>query len=247
LNHLYDVLYSPDTDIGDIADAMKSDASLTARVMRVANSAYSSSVSQIDNLNDAIVRIGLLTTIHVVTATEFKSMFFRIPLPFGDIVDLWKHNLLVASLAEAYANMTKAVNPNIYFIAGLLHDIGRLLLMNHSPNKYFDIMKDVRFNNADMRASERDAFGLSHDVAGGYLLTHWHMPDEAINAALNHHEPLNDTDRVSNAVIKCNLIAHALSDNNGPYLPSIDSVPVEKLIALAAGKFELMKKISGIT
>ncbi len=246
LTRLYDLLFQRDTNIRELTDVMKGDASLTARVIRSANAAFSSPVNKVDNLHDAVIRIGLIPTIHIITATEIGSIFYGIPFPYGDIQALWKHNILVAVLSEAYGLQIKCDNPGIWFTAGLLHDIGRLLLINHDPAKYAEVLEVSNGESAILLEAECARFDYSHDIAGAYLLKFWNMPDDAVDAAADHHRAPGEVSELVAAVSMCNQIAHGLTAQDGPHLPSFSGVSTEKIVADAAGKYELMKKVMGI-
>jgi HD-like signal output (HDOD) protein len=229
IERILDLIYTPDSDVDDLISVIQSDAVLTAKILRFANSVFSSPVSEIDNLKDAVMRVGMIQTVQIVSATEIAGMFFCVPLPHGDIRKLWAHNLLVACLSNAYAGANGLSNPGRWFFAGLLHDIGRLVLICHDPVKYYQAITHAEEAGIDLRAAEEVVVGYSHEEIGGQLLKFWNLPDDFAYAALGHHAPFACVEDYASGVGICNNIANEIQfrgpPNIGDYsLPGLDKM-----------------------
>lgn len=243
LNQVFDVLYNPDMTMEDLADVISFDAGLTARTLRSANSAFSRPVSEITTVLDAIVRIGLLPTIHIITATEVAAVFFSVPGNYGDMKYHWNHHILVASLAEAHAKHFNLSDPGRWFVGGLIHDIGRLMMLKVDPVKYAQAIQLHDDEQIDLREAEKLLFDYSHDIAGGLLLDFWRFPSDLADAAYEHHKEFSDIEDFCSGIGIANQVANAIQ-NNLP-LPEFSGIPVPDIIIAANERYELMKKVSG--
>ncbi|MCU7852581.1 MAG: HDOD domain-containing protein [Candidatus Thiodiazotropha sp. (ex Monitilora ramsayi)] len=243
LNHLFDMMFDPNTSLDDLADTISTDAGLSARTLRSANAAFSSPEQKIENVRDAVVRIGLITTIHILTATEIKAVFFSVPGHHGDMQQLWRHNLVTACIADAYAHHYDFEKPARWFTGGLLHDIGRLVLLRHDPVKYTDAVAREISGEQAICDAEREIFGISHEEVGAELMTLWQFPDEIAEAAYHHDQPFVSHDDFRTGICIANELAKALESDEP--LPKHDDFSAEKIIAEAGEKYEVMKKASG--
>jgi HD-like signal output (HDOD) protein len=111
IHRLLEMMFDPDTSLDDLALTLSSDAGLSARTLRAANAACSSSEQRIENVRDAVVRIGLVGTIHLISTAEIKAVFLAVPGQQGDMKRLWVHNLVTACLADAYARFHRLEKP----------------------------------------------------------------------------------------------------------------------------------------
>ncbi|MEW8139482.1 MAG: HDOD domain-containing protein [Candidatus Thiodiazotropha endolucinida] len=247
ISKVLELLYIPDTDIDELVDAMKGDSGLTAKVLRSANSAMSAPVKKVGTLKEAVLRIGLIPTINIITATEIANLFYSVPLPYGDAFKLWEHNVLVACLSEAYAKHYKLDYPGRWFSAGLMHDIGRLLLIHHNPAKYSEVIELAKSEEIELSQAEQRVMGFAHDELGGILLEFWEMPGDLAKAAYGHHKPFENVDDYGSGIGVCNQIANDLMMGEKPKISDIPAVPVEKLVANAAEMFEIIKEASGFS
>ncbi len=243
LNQLFEMMFEPNTALDDLADTISTDAGLSARTLRSANAAFSSPEQKIDNVRDAVVRIGLLWTIHIVATTEIKAIFFSVPGQHGDMKRLWTHNLVTACIADAYAQHLRLEKPARWFTGGLLHDVGRLVLLCHDPVMYADVLQNAKAQNIPLTLAEQNGYGLSHEEAGFELMRLWQFPVEICDAAFHHAQAFVDYADFRSGICIANDLANAL-EGNEPF-PQYGGFSSEKLIAQASEKYEAMKKVSG--
>ena len=241
---LFEMMFDPDTSLDDLARTLSSDAGLSARTLRAANAAYSSPEQRIEDVLDAVVRIGLVSTIHLITTAEIKAVFFAVPGHQGDMKRLWTHNLVTACLADAYARHLRLDRPARWYTGGLLHDIGRLVLLRHDPVKYADAMALVDADGRDICDAERELFRVSHEDVGAKLMQLWRFPDSIADAAYHHNRPFEAWDDFRSGISIANDLANALESNES--LPHLEGLPVERIVAEASEKYETMKRASGM-
>jgi putative nucleotidyltransferase with HDIG domain len=244
VNHLLEMMFDPETSLNDLADAISTDASLSARTLAAANAAFSSPRQRIENVHDAVVRIGLVPILNIITTSEIQAVFLSVPGRHGDMKQLWTHNLVTACIADAYAHHHQLDKPARWFTGGLLHDIGRLLLLAHDPVKYKTVVTRVEADMVPICEAEQALFGISHQELGYQLMTQWRFPDSIAEAAFHHEQPFVSLCDFRSGICIANDLANAL-DGAIP-LPQYDSFSAERIIANASVKYEMMKKISGI-
>jgi putative nucleotidyltransferase with HDIG domain len=244
INRLIEMLFDPSTSLNDLAATLSTDAALSARALSAANAAFSYPENRIDNVHDAVIRIGLIQIIHIISATEIKAVFFSVPGRHGDMKQLWTHNLVTACIADTYAQHLKLENPTRWFTGGLLHDIGRLLLLTHDPVKYAEVVARYRSGGQHICDVEQAFYGISHQELGHQLMTLWRFPQEVADAAFHHQQPFVAYEDIRSGITIANGLANALDNANT--LPKYEAFSTERVIADASVKYETMKKVSGI-
>jgi glutamine synthetase len=111
INHLLEMMFDPETSLNNLADAISTDAALSARTLAAANAAFSSPQQRIENVHDAVVRIGLVPILNIITTSEIQAVFLSVPGRHGDMKQLWTHNLVTACIADAYAHHHQLEQP----------------------------------------------------------------------------------------------------------------------------------------
>ncbi len=243
LHRLLDLLYQPDMCMEELAETIAVDAGLTTRTLRVANSAFARPASPVTSVLDAIVRIGLLSTVHIITATEVAAVFFSVPGRYGDMARHWDHHIRVASLAEAYAHQLGLADPGRWFVGGLLHDVGRLVMLKSDPIKYAQALDLANQEQMDLREAEQQVFGLPHDAAGGMLLDFWHFPEDLAGAAYDHHQACVDPKAFSSGIGLADRLAHAMDE--AVSMSEFTGVSATDIIQASTQRYAQMKKVSG--
>lgn len=245
INRLVDMLFDPATSLNDLADTLATDAALSARTLSAANAAFSYPEHRIDNVHDAVIRIGLIPIIHIITATEIKAVFLSVPGKHGDMKQLWTHNLVTACIADAYAHYHRLDKPGGWFTGGLLHDIGRLLLLAYDPVRYTEVANSVTLGQLAICEAEQATYGISHQELGNQLMLLWRFPETIAEAAFHHNQPFVSSDDFRSGICIANDLANAL-DTSEP-LPNYENFSSKQIIAEASVKYEMLKRISGFT
>ncbi len=243
INRLFEMMFDPATSLSDLADTLSTDAALSARTLSAANAAFSYPRQRIDNVQEAVVRIGLVPIIQIITASEIRAVFLSVPGKFGDMKRLWTHNLVTACIADAYAHHHQLEKPARWFTGGLLHDIGRLLLLTHDPVKYAEVVSATLSGRETVCEAEQQVYGISHQELGHQLMTQWRFPEEIADISFHHQQPFVSYGDFRSGICIANDLANAL-DGAVP-LPHYETFSAERVIAEASVKYETMKKVSG--
>lgn len=194
-----------DEDVEKIAALIEADQSSSAKILRIANSAFYG--AKTGSISQAIMYIGLAN----VKSILLSNAVFNVKGPMKDrIRELWHHAALTNKMTNhLYWKITGKKIPNVFASAGLLHNVGMVVLMSHYP----DLCKDVLvtgFEGFDASPDlSKEVLGVTHEELGGYLLNWWELPLPIVESALYHRNPISD--RVINREIVC--VVHLASCN----------------------------------
>lgn len=174
----------------DLSGVIKIDPVLTAKVLKLINSAYFSLPDQITNLNRAIILLGVNTIKNLAISTAVIGQFSKTNHRRFDMDKYWKHCMSVAVMSKKFAevmNIDRRFREE-YFIAGLLHDIGEIVIVELFPDKLDQIMDRVA-GGSGLEEAERDVLGATHSEIGAALGRHWKISESLISVIEEHHDP----------------------------------------------------------
>jgi putative nucleotidyltransferase with HDIG domain len=188
LTEIINVANNPDSSVNNLADVVKKDPGLTVRLLRVVNSLYYSPAAEIKTVKQAVVSLGVRT----VTAIALSSSVYSLVNKVSSHIDpkkFWRHSLEVALAARMIAGRAGFEPAEEAFVAGLLHDIGSLILEASFRDRYISVWKEVESGESITKLEEK-YLSTNHARVGQFLLKQWKIPDEICNAVGQHHEYL---------------------------------------------------------
>lgn len=227
LPKLLKVLDDPAADCNALAEIIRIDSGLTASVIRVSNSAQYAGPVRTHSLSEAVARLGMREVyrllISIVTAPTLRGPDGA---AFGQ-VDLWHHSLATAVASQVLAERLTKEDPEIAFSAGLLHDIGKTLLVRANRKQYVSLLRTCADNNRSVRFAEWERYGMDHADIGGELLRAWNFPERLAAIVAGHHRPemlSKEHQRLAALVCVGNIVAYKLGVGNGhpPYVAQPD-------------------------
>lgn len=170
----------------EIAKVVASDPAVAARVLKISNSAFYGCQRQIQTLSAAIVILGFNTLKSLVVAASVKQVY----KPFGLTEKmLWEHSFGAALAARIIASNTRIVNEEEAFLAGLFHDIGKIIMNSFDKNKFQTAMERCYNENLRFEEVESSIYPYTHAEVGGYVIKKWNFPEVLTNAVFHHHKP----------------------------------------------------------
>ena len=172
----------PHSSAKDLAAALTADPSLTARVMRLANSAYYGLSRRVAEVSFAVTVVGF-PTVRAMAAVHASGLFDPGEQTVPD--HYWEHSVATATVCSVLAPRA-GVRPNQAFPLGLLHDLGSALLYRADPGQYEAVQAEAR-GGRPPRAAERAAFGMAHDEAAARVFSAWRFPETFVEAVADHH------------------------------------------------------------
>ncbi len=182
---------SGDPRMARIANLVSRDMGMTAKILQLVNSSFFGLRTQVSSPSNAVQLLGLDILRALVLSTHVFSKFRTDILDEGDIAHLWEHSLAVAGYAKRIALMEMSAQPVVddCFTAGLLHDVGKLVLASAARVKYADVLRVVRESEQSLGMAETEVLGCTHADVGAYLLGLWGLPDSIIEGVAFHHAP----------------------------------------------------------
>lgn len=178
----------PEVDFRKVIQVIESDPALTARMLRAANSAFYGVSRRVQTVQQAIVLLGHEAVINLALGISVLNLKRNLLKQWpGDPSAFWRHSITVALLARELARALHCANSEEAFVAGLLHDIGKLVLLTHYGVVYAQALLAARQGPEPLHVLERELFEVDHAVAGYALCLHWHLPDTLAQAVAEHH------------------------------------------------------------
>ena len=184
-------LRRPEVSVPQIANLISRDMAMSAKVLQLVNSAFFGLRRHIENPVDAAFYLGLDTITALALSLGLFSQFDVSALHEFSIERLWNHSLATASLAQKIALAEGASKKacETALVAGMLHDVGKLVFAAARPESYAKVLRLIRTEALTDCAAERRVLGASHAQVGGYLFRLWGLPDGIVEAVAFHHDP----------------------------------------------------------
>lgn len=224
------VLEQPDVSLPAVADAIEQDAGCSAKLLQLVNSAFFGLAREITTVQAAVTYLGLGPVRDVVLAAEVADMF-RCASPdlARTVSEINDHSLAVAAAARDLAPPAQAHDA---FIAGVLHDVGRLALAAVAPEEFRAVQVERRQRGVPLSHVEQVHFDATHADVGAYLLRLWGLPFTLVDAVARHHDP--DAGRDPDPVVAAVAVAEAMAAGDADE-PGGDSEGPATLDLTAAG------------
>lgn len=168
----------PDSSSADIANAISQDPSFTLRLLRVANSPLYGFSSTIDTVDKAVSVIGTSQIRNLALSMSVANTFAGLPNKLVSMDNFWRHSLYCALIARILAKQVPGCDPATLFTAGLLHDIGELIIFNRLPSEAGKSLMLVldQMDDLPVYQAEQQVLGFDHAGVGGRLAHHWNLP-----------------------------------------------------------------------
>jgi putative nucleotidyltransferase with HDIG domain len=179
----------PDCTFDDIGEIISIDPGLTARLLRIVNSAFYGFSTQVETVTHALTIIGTDQLAQLVLATSVMGQFKGISSALIDMDSFWRHSIASGLAARSIAALSGEYNVERFFVSGLLHDIGRLILCIKVPEETGKTMKQAEASGKLLCVEEQKVFGFDHAELGGELLKAWNLPDRLVESVCFHHSP----------------------------------------------------------
>lgn len=188
------LLDDPDCGMSDLSDIIRHEPSLTANVLKLANSAYFGLPEKIEDARQAIVFLGMNQVIDLVLMVSCSPVLRGSHKGYGlDQGELWKRAVAAAILANDLTAVSGHSRSSLTFTAALLRDIGKVVVDQHVESAAEQIMERVRTQGIDFMAAERQVLGVDHAQVGAMVAHAWHLP-MTLQCVIRHHHAPFETD-----------------------------------------------------
>ncbi|MFY8161245.1 MAG: HDOD domain-containing protein [Candidatus Kapaibacteriota bacterium] len=185
------MIRSDNFNINEIANVVESDPGLTLKLIKVANSPLYGLRSQVNSVNHAIMTLGLNKLTNIVLSISLYSKFLANKQgDFAYFMDLyWQHSAATGAVSKHLCHLLKQNYKEMEFLGGLLHDIGKLTMLQYDTKKYTEVIQMVEQNLIRDVEAERQIFGMTHLEVGRELAIQWQLPKELIEIIALHNSP----------------------------------------------------------
>ncbi len=193
LLQLIDACSDPDAPLHELSEIIAKDPVLASKVLRLVNSAYVGIMNPVTSLEKAVVYLGAATIKNIAISASVLQAFSRTKSSsVFNLGHFWWHSFMCASLARRMAKKAGFKNPEEAFLAGLLHDIGKLVLWQYFPKEYGQIFQDADSDPIRLPEREAAALGANHAEVGAWLARQWQIDTFMADAVAYHHETVGD-------------------------------------------------------
>jgi HD-like signal output (HDOD) protein len=183
------LLENNETDMKKIADVIMTDSALSLRILRLVNSAFYGLRNRITSLQHAVVALGLRSVYNLMLGLTVVKLFRNEKSTHFDPGMLWRHSFGCALLSEKIARLIKYPFPDECFIAGLLHDMGRLVFDQFVHSQFVAACGRSSDLGESLLKSEKTIIGYDHAEAGAWLAQRMIIPDSFVSVIRHHHTP----------------------------------------------------------
>jgi len=233
---LTSLLAREEPDFREIVKVIEYDPSLTMKLLKIANSAVGGRSQRIGSVHQALVLLGTGTVAGFVMGTCVRSLIGEQIPGYGiPEKEFWVHSLATAFAAESIQAHSSKWHGTLAFTAGLLHDIGKLVLGRFlSVDLCSWLERAIIEGKQPAFLAEREILSLHHGEAGGLIAQHWELPDCLVKGIIYHHSPEDGEDGICYVTHLANAIAHEVANEGSTGMPSPSARLSENLVAVMA-------------
>ncbi|QJT07902.1 HDOD domain-containing protein [Oceanidesulfovibrio marinus] len=219
-----EVLNDPLSSASHLADVVAKDPSLSTKLLRLVNSPFYGFPAKIESISRAISLIGSRDVTNLALGISVLSYFEMIPPDSLDVHSFWLHSITTGIVARTLASQKVGLTEERFFVAGLIHDIGRLTLIKEMPEQFRLALLLSRVESMPLHEAEREVFGYNHAQVGGMVFKKWRFPTSLERPVRFHHKPESALNLLEPAIIHiADIIAVAMHNGMGGsyYVPEL--------------------------
>ena len=232
VNELNEATADPHASANDISKIVVKSPSLTAILLKIANSAFYSFPFKIDNISRAITLIGSKEITGLALGISVMQVFKDISPKFIDMRSFLKHSLACGLVARILASQKNISQTEQMFVAGLLHDIGRLIIYKYFPDQAKNLFQMLTASSRSLYHAEGSYLRCRHPEIGRFLFKKWNLPKQLEDSMFYHHRPTNSQKPIEAGIVHiADIIVNGLGlgSSGERFIPLFDDSVWEKL------------------
>jgi HD-like signal output (HDOD) protein len=245
-----EICNNPHTSPADLNRVISLDPVLTGRVLKLVNSAYYGLATQVTSLTRAIIMVGLNTVVNLAISTAVVEKM-EVSNPSGplSVDDFWTHSLCAGVVAKFLSGLRgiPAAGQEEYFVAGLLHDLGKVALNDCFSEEYGQVFNRVREGLMSLSAAEMEAFGIDHCQVGRMIAEKWQL-GASLGDSLAYHHDLKGADGSSRPLVTLVSLGDSYANMLGmgsPGYPKPDESVLSSLLEKAGLRADILSDYEG--
>ncbi len=215
---MIELVDNPRTNTRTLARLIANDQALTAKILKLANSAYYGFSREISTVDMAIVVMGFNAVKEMgLSLSIFDTFKNSTSIDYFDINKYWEHSVAAAIVARYIAKSNGLADSGELFVAGLLHDIGKMVLIQYFSEEFQKISRFSQEKEIDFYRAEQEILGIDHGEIGALIAEKWHLPTRIVSWIRNHHKPksVDNPFKVDIAVVNlADLVCHRVRMSN---------------------------------
>ena len=186
---IVEVLNSPRSSASDLAEMISKDTGLSSRMLKLVNSAFYGFPTRIDEISRAVTLIGTNELTTMALGISVVNAFREIPSSLMSMEGFWRHSIACGVFARLLAKKKVGTSAEQMFVGGLLHDIGRMVMLKQVPVAYAEVIKQARRQQETLASMERRLLGYDHTDVGSLLCKEWRFSKALEEMIAHHHLP----------------------------------------------------------
>lgn len=218
-------LKNPNSSAAYVAEVISKDVALSAKLLKMVNTPFYGFPSKIDTLSRAVTIVGTNQLTSLALGVSVISAFENVPEEFFSLKEFWHHSVTCGIVARLIASKVGLQGDEKFFVAGLLHDVGRLVMLRNHPKESTEVLRQAKVGRRALIEVEKDLWGCTHADIGGKILKSWRLP-AFLEVLVHHHHVPHDCSMVKEATVihVADFITHALAigASGGTLVPVLD-------------------------
>ncbi len=221
------VLEDPNHNAKQLGEIIGHDPALTARILRIVNSAYYALANKVEVVSRAVSIIGEDDLRNLVLATSAVDTFKRIPNQLVDIDLFWRHSVHTGIISRLLSKHCNILHGERLFVAGMLHDIGKLVLYYKEPELSQQVLLQAAETDGQLHSAEKEIIGFTHGDVGAALIEAWKLSDTLKEVVAYHHTPLKAKKHpIETSIVHiANCVVEAINPEHEPDEHLLDDFP----------------------
>ncbi len=199
-DHIQTLFKDDDVSVKQLESIIEKDPPLAAKLIKLVNSSFYGLLNKIGSIEHALVILGFREVRNVVLGFTIQSHFNNIKGSF-DPKRFWKHSVVCSQIAKYLGKHYNTVDDGTFFLSGLIHDIGKLVIDQYFPEEFSQITDVISSENITFSKAEKEVLGVTHYQVGAKLLQQWQFPRKVTMQVFYHHAPWHDKNYSSGSII----------------------------------------------
>jgi Predicted signal transduction protein len=210
-HRLVEMINNPGVTATELAKVIAMDPALSARLLRLVNSPFYGMAFKVDTISRAVVMVGTRQLVMLAMGATLVTAFRGVPVSLVNMRSFWAHSISCGAAARVLARHAGLPEAESFFVAGLLHDIARLLIYTQLPNHSLYMLTEAKRRSASLHELELEALGFTHEELSGLLLRSWNCPGDLVQRVERHHNPLTEQSTREDVILPAaNMLSQAL-------------------------------------
>lgn len=186
---LFDRMQDPNAQVSELSAIIARDQALTAKILKLVNSAFYGQPSQISTISRAVIIMGFQAVRSAALGVSVLEQFKNLDSDSFSLSGFWRHSIGVACLGKQLSMVLNMAEPEDAFVAGLLHDVGKLVMLQHFEDDVADLTRAAAEQQLTWRSCEEVLFPINHAGIARALFRAWKFPGNVVEAVACHHNP----------------------------------------------------------